>query len=127
MSTVISKIAQVIEAYHNCLRRAEQPLGGDACRWARRHLSALSDLEKNHLPHGLGFDNGTTIDMELTSVGRSSEEMETQHTLAPCEPRSIYFNISYHPMNEDGFYIDWVHYRVFVIALERVQAIGGVP
>lgn len=62
---------------------------------AREHIGALSTF----LPHGSGFDAGTTIDIEGATQSR------------------IVFGADFHHMDEYGSYDGWTRHRVVVAAL----------
>lgn len=95
MSTVAGQIARILQAYRTCRDRAQGPLGGDAERWANRHNGALSDICSNHLPSGAGIES-----CEL--VTELSDESK------------LTFDVDFHCMNDGGYYIGHVHYRVVV-------------
>jgi len=60
------------------------------------YLSLFESIERNLLPTGSGFDNGTTIDVEKSSINK------------------IVFNTSFHHMNEHGYYTRWSEHKVTV-------------
>ncbi len=95
MKKVYEHIASILQAARVCRERSEQPLGGDAERWYRRHTAALSDLLTDTLPHGSGFDSGVTLDYERTN-----------------EATQIVFDAAFHAMNDTGYYVGWLTYRV---------------
>ena len=103
---VIEHIAYIMTAIKNCRERAEQPLGGDAERWANRHNGALGDLLRDTLPQGSGFDSGVSLDYELTDV----------------EKERYVFECPFHAMNETGYYVGWYLFRVTVTP----SFIGGI-
>lgn len=93
---VIEHIASIMQAARVCRERAEQPLGGDAERWYRRHTAALSELLSDVLPTGAGFD-GVSMDYEASN-----------------EATQLVFECPYHVMNDVGYYVGWARYRVVV-------------
>ncbi len=86
---LIEKIAHSIQAYHNCLEKNNQ-------KWATVHLTELLNIEKNDLPSGAGFDNGSKILVDESSSNR------------------IVFETAFHHMNEHGFYDGWTNHTVIV-------------
>lgn len=128
--TVISKIDSVLKAIHNCRERLNQPLAGEAERWLNLHTSALVSLCENHLPHGSGFDSGVELNSELTWVDAGPVNQGSTPDTAKT-PR-IVFDIPYHVMNEDGYYVGWAEYRVTVtpdfgcinMYIERIESTG---
>lgn len=71
-------------------------LGVTSTRW-QAHCNAWIDHLETLLPSGSGIDNGTTIDREKS----------TGHKLV--------FFFGYHPMNEHGYYEDWIEYTMTVV------------
>jgi len=95
--TVIQHIASIMTARNNCHKAMEQPLGGHAERMYRLHGSALSTLLSECLPRGSGI-GGVELNYELTDV----------------DAERFVFDVPFHVMNENGFYVGWAHYRVTV-------------
>ncbi len=98
MKKVIVHIANMAQAHRACRERSESPQGGHAERWANLHNAALSELIKDTLPHGSGFDSGVSVDWEATDV---------------LAERYV-FVCPFHVMNEVGFYVGWAEFRVSV-------------
>jgi hypothetical protein len=96
--TVIEHIASIMLARQNCLERMQEPLGGNAQRWYNLHTGALTDLLKDQLPSGSGFDSGVDLNSDLTDV----------------KAERFVFDCPFHCMNENGFYTDWTEFRVTV-------------
>lgn len=64
--------------------------------WKARYCDLLLEIERECLPSGSGFDNGTKID-HLKST-----------------PEKIVLITSYHHMNEGGYYNGWTEHTVTV-------------
>lgn len=58
---------------------------------------ALTDLAKEFLPSGSGFDCGTEIDFDRSNLKR------------------IVFVMSFHHMNEGGYYDGWTEHKITII------------
>lgn len=82
------KLASLVDACHRCIET------GNA--HARYHGEEIIRLSKKYLPHGSGFDSGTTVNLDH-STGEK-----------------LVFDTSFHHMNEDGYYDGWTHHRIFV-------------
>lgn len=63
--------------------------------WKEKHEERLEQL-CFWLPSGSGFDSGTTLDLERSSIDR------------------LIFQTSYHHMNEHGYYDGWTEHEVWV-------------
>ncbi|MGL5921945.1 hypothetical protein [Chroococcidiopsis sp.] len=85
---VFKKIAMVVSAYQACVKTGNYA-------WREKHLEALYQLCKTHLPSGSGFDNGTQID-----INDSTEE-------------KLVFHTAFHHMKE-GMYTEWSSHRITV-------------
>jgi hypothetical protein len=85
--TFIQEISATINAYNNCIATGNT-------KWADNHLEALKNLSKK-LPSGSGFDSGTTISLFSTK-------------------NEIYFNTSFHHMDENGGYDGWTDHKIVV-------------
>jgi hypothetical protein len=88
--TVAEQLSSAIVARKNCESRDD--VGGWMAKWSE----VISNVEKNHLPHGAGFDNGTTIMLD-----HSDECM-------------MAFETSFHHMDDNGMYDGWTEHKVFV-------------
>ena len=84
------RIASAIVARKNCQE------SGNA-EWFDRWTEELREYAKC-LPHGSGFDNGTSIDLDRSDGKR------------------IVLNTSFHHMNENGYYDGWTEHVVTVKA-----------
>jgi len=60
------------------------------------HEKRLYDIAENHLPAGSGFDVGTLFDFEKSRDDR------------------LVLQSSYHPLNEAGFYEEWIDFEVVI-------------
>lgn len=85
------EIAARIQARENC-RRMNPPNS----EWEDRHGVWLEYVEKNILPSGSGIDCGTTI---------SEDE---------SKPGKIVLLLSYHHMNDGGYYDGWTEHKVII-------------
>ena len=83
------ELAQAIDARLNCIA------SGDT-EWFDHWTGRIGDLAENHLPHGSGFDSGTTVDLDKSTRDR------------------IVLHTSYHHMNEGGYYDGWTEHDVIV-------------
>lgn len=84
-------IAGTLQAIENC-RKYNNP------DWEQRHRDRLEWLAQNCLPHGSGFDCGTSIDLSKST------------------PEKIILSFEFHHMNENGFYTHWTSHVVKVTA-----------
>lgn len=81
------EIAGVAQARDNCIKSGNHT-------WKTKHACRLVDIEREHLPSGSGFDNGTTIES--------------------ATDQRIVFRTSFHHMNEGGYYDGWTEHSVIV-------------
>ncbi len=58
----------------------------------------LKRLEREMLPHGTGFDNGCSVDVEASN------------------DRKLVIQCDWHRMNDNGVYVGWVTHRAIVTA-----------
>lgn len=86
---VYRELASAFEAYQNCIAS-----GNDV--WRDRHEDKVNLLCEDYLPHGSGFDSGTTFDWEQSRVNR------------------IILHTEYHHMDECGGYDGWSEHDVIV-------------
>ena len=86
---VYQRLARLLDARQNCIESGNP-------EWQRSHEQAIEELAENYLPHGSGFDAGTTVDLE-----RSREDR-------------IVLQASYHHMNENGFYVGWTDHDIII-------------
>ena len=82
-------IANTLQAYQKCIE-------SDNKEWQDKHESRLEFLTYNYMPSGSGIDAGITLDME------SSKEDK------------LIFNLSYHHMNDHGYYDGWTDHKLIV-------------
>lgn len=83
------KIASLINVRNNCEKAGNW-------KWFDRHSDKLSEIERNYLPSGSGIDNGCSIDLDMSN------------------DNLIVINSSYHTMDENGYYGEWVPFTVTV-------------
>lgn len=100
MSKVYQAIASRMAAIRNCAERGN-------LEWQEKHESALAELIEKHLPHGSGFDAGTTFDVESHIYGN---------------PERLIFGADYHHLNANGFYTGWTRHAVIV----SPSLVGGI-
>ena len=84
-----SRIASLLIAIENCKK------SGNA-GWELNHFQNLIELVHNFMPSGSGIDAGTKINTEDSS------------------PNRLVFHISFHHMNESGYYDGWTEHDVIV-------------
>lgn len=82
-------IAARLSAIENCRKSGNT-------EWLDKHTDAIEQLVKNLMPHGSGFDSGTTFDFD-----KSTSE-------------KLVFNTAFHHMDENGFYAGWTDHTVTV-------------
>jgi len=82
-------LASKLDAIENCKR-----LGNG--EWENRHTDDIAQLVADYMPTGSGFDNGTDIDWQKSSVDK------------------LVFTTSFHHMDENGFYCGWSDHTVTV-------------
>lgn len=87
--TVAQRFAATLEAMRNCERSGNS-------EWETRHLGTLNSAERDYLPSGSGFDDGTRFDHDKSNVTR------------------LVFHTSFHHMNDVGMYDGWSDHTVTV-------------
>ena len=65
-------------------------------KWRDHFATVLNNLTRDHMPSGGGIDNGTTFDAD---VSRTSK---------------LVFHISFHHMNDGGYYDGWTDHTITV-------------
>lgn len=85
--TLYQHIASTLDA----LRRCEETNNNE---WSTKHSNLLLWIEKNLLPSGAGFDNGTKIDFENSSTNK------------------LVFETAFHHMNDVGYYDGWTKHKI---------------
>ncbi len=84
------ELANLIDARSTC------DAHGNA-EWFDKHTETIAQLVKTHLPHGSGFDSGTTLD------------------LLESHANKLVFQTSFHHMDsESGMYDGWTEHTVTV-------------
>lgn len=86
---LITQIAMTFNAYQNCIKLHNT-------EWKNRHEEVIEKLCYEYLPHGSGFDSGTTFDFDNSREDR------------------LVFNTAYHHMDEGGYYDGWTNHQVIV-------------
>jgi hypothetical protein len=89
MPRVYECIARAIVARNNCQQNGNT-------EWHTEHTNRIERLIRDHLPHGSGFDNGTSIDWTKSTGER------------------LIFNTAFHHMDEHGSYCGWSDHSVIV-------------
>jgi hypothetical protein len=87
-------IASAIAARNHCEERGLTELFNE---WTEY----MADIIHEHVPSGSGFDSGTGLNPDATSIGGN-------------KPQRLVFNTSFHHMSEHGFYDGWTHHQVWV-------------
>lgn len=82
------EISSLISARENC-RRANNG------EWLDNHSNTIAELISRFMPSGSGIDCGTKLDDCST-------------------PERLVFNLSFHHMDENGFYDGWTEHQVIV-------------
>ena len=88
MNINLTLLAKLIDAYKNCIKK-------NNTIWADTHKEAI-DILCQHLPNGSGIDTGTQLDIDNSTNKR------------------IVFNLSFHHLNENGYYTNWTNHSVIV-------------
>lgn len=83
------RLAQLAVSIQNCVVTNNQA-------WLNRHSEELEQLVRDHMPHGAGFDNGTTI-----TITKSSDDV-------------LLFYTAFHHMDEHGSYDGWTEHAIRV-------------
>jgi hypothetical protein len=83
------ELARLINAIENC-RKANN------LDWLNKHLERFDALVKEHMPHGSGFDCGTSFDEDNST------------------PNRLVFHASFHHMNNNGYYDGWTSHSIIV-------------
>lgn len=95
-----ARLAGLIVARHNCIKHVSETKDTTererAQEWKLKHEEAIIRLVKRYMPSGSGFDNGTTIDLNVSNKDR------------------LVFDTSFHHMDENGFYDGWTEHCIRV-------------
>lgn len=81
-------IARRLNATENCLASKNE-------EWRPKHLAAAKQLTRDRMPSGSGINNGVTLGDDATSS-------------------KLIFRLSFHHMNDAGFYDGWTDHSVIV-------------
>lgn len=84
-----SELAAAVDARCHC---ASTPNN----EWLDKHTERIEKLVKQHMPHGSGFDSGTTLDLDASHGDK------------------LVFRTSFHHMNENGYYDGWTEHAITV-------------
>ncbi len=82
-------LAQLVQARLNCIN-----CGSD--EWKAKHEERILKLVSEHMPSGSGFDNGTDLDLDVSTGER------------------LVFQTNFHHMDQYGGYTKWTCHEVFV-------------
>jgi hypothetical protein len=93
--TIIETLHDALMARKNCIARARVTESENEA-WQHHWESLIHAIELHALPSGAGFDNGTTVDLEQSTLDK------------------IVFHTSYHHMNDVGFYNGWTEHTIRV-------------
>ena len=89
--SLVTSIARKFRAYLNCdSYHSPNP------EWKERHAGHIEELVDKYLPHGSGFDSGTTFDFVAS------------------KPNRLVFFTSYHHMDDSGCYDGWTYHNVII-------------
>ena len=86
---LITSLARKFGAYKNCEE-------SENTEWRRRHTETIVELVDKYLPHGSGFDSGTTFEFPAS------------------KPNRLVFTTSYHHMDDFGGYCGWTYHNIIV-------------
>lgn len=89
MPKVYEKIATLVQARANCIK------SGNA-EWKLKHEETADNIAREYLPSGSGYDSGTKIDWDKSTVDK------------------LVFLTAFHHMDDNGFYCGWSHHSVIV-------------
>jgi hypothetical protein len=89
-NTLIARIASTLDAWKRC---AAPNAPAHLEDWKHRHAARLDAMAKE-LPSGAGIDCGTKIDRDRST------------------PEKIILTMSYHHMNENGYYDGWTEHTI---------------
>lgn len=84
-----SELASAIDARKRCSNNPNS-------EWFGKWTDTIESLVKQHMPHGSGFDSGTTLDLDASHADK------------------LVFQTSFHHMNENGYYDGWTEHTVTV-------------
>ena len=87
-------MSKVIESIYTAWTARENCIIANNTEWIKKWGDKLKNIEKNYLPYGSGFDNGTKIQ----SVSETK----------------IVLKSSYHLMDDNGYYREWIDFLVIV-------------
>jgi len=86
---VYQDLSTTAEALNNCRKT-------NNTEWIEKHIERLNRIVHNHMPHGSGLDSEVTIDNEKSG------------------DRRLVLYGSYHCMDENGCYDNWVDFTITV-------------
>lgn len=87
--TIAAHLASRAQARINCIAAGNT-------EWKMRYEERIADIERNHLPHGAGIDNGVKVNLDASNGDK------------------VVLNVSFHTMNKHGYYDGWRDYIVTV-------------
>lgn len=87
-------MGNLASALAQCLFGMEHNTKGNAPDLVELWQDRAESLVRNAMPHGSGVDTGTTLDMESST------------------PDRLCFSLSFHHMNDVGYYDGWTEHRV---------------
>jgi hypothetical protein len=83
------RLATLCDAIINCNNSGNT-------EWHQRHIERACSLVAHYMPSGSGFDNGTTLDFDLSHQNR------------------LVFTTAFHHMDESGMYDGWTEHTVSI-------------
>jgi hypothetical protein len=86
---VYQEIANRFQAMLNCEKSGN-------VEWLEKHEDAITDICKNVMPSGSGFDSGTQFNDDES------------------KPERLVFETGFHHMNDAGYYDGWTMHKVIV-------------
>lgn len=88
MKTLVQFISSAVGAYQNCVKSGNR-------EWQLKHLETLERLSAL-LPSGSGFNNGTELDIDRSSIEK------------------LVFKTTFHHMSDHGFYEGWSEHTITI-------------
>lgn len=88
MTELYKRLARTVNALQNCQKSKNE-------EWQEKHQETIDKLMEN-APSGSGIDCGTTLELDK------------------CTDNKLVFSLSYHHMNDQGYYCGWSEHTLEV-------------
>lgn len=85
----------LIEKIHRTIQAMRNAKASGNTEWVERYGDALDAMESD-LPRGSGIDRGTRLDLER------------------CRDNRVVFDVSFHHMDDNGYYDGWTDHKIVV-------------